>query len=351
MTLALAFLALGQQAGRPGTLPPMMEFADRTSIVGLTDGIVFAAQYGGLVLPLLRGALSYAHTSDTGLIVNMRTAELSYVGSVDIMDRQIVCPSGVFVRSYRSELAKLGKHSPGLPSGWVHNYDVIVKPPTGDKWEPFTLTYPNKAQETIAPELGSDGKPTGKGLNLSNQTYRVTLAPGAETNTYEWIRIDWPNSRTHWTFSPHASGSMVLRTIGTGAVPQEGDIRLGYLPNRELGTVTFPTQNMTMLTFDYRNGLLATATARGGATVGYTYAVSGGETVLWKVSEPFSKGEPSKDSYVYSYASGMPYPALSQIAVPDGNGWSKSAVEYAQGRLSAVQAASGARQLVGPPQG
>lgn len=347
----LALGVLARQDDRPGTLPPMMEFADRTHLLGMTDGLIFVPMYGGLVLAIVNGDVSYAHTSDSGLACNLRTSELSYVSSVDLMDRQIVCPTGLLLRSYRSELAKTGKHSPGLPTGWVHNYDIILKMPTdSDKWQPFTLTYPNKAQETIAPELDPDGKPTGRGRTLSNQTYKVTLAPGPKPNTYEWVRIDWPRSLTHWTFTPHASGPMVLRAIGHEGVGN-GEIRLGYLPDRCLANVTFPDQNLTLLTLAYRNGLLATATARGGATTGYTYATVGKDEVLWKVSQPFASGETPKDAYVYSYANGMPYPALSQIAIPWEKGWSKSNVEYRGGRLSAIQTASGVRQEVGPPQG
>lgn len=350
-TVVIVLAMLGQQTSRAPTLPPSMEFMDRTSVVGYAREVVFAPMYGGLTLASRTDDLSYAHSSDTGLMVNLRTGELNYVAAPDLMERMILCPSAAFIRSYRSELAKLGKHSPGLPVGWVHNYDIIVKLPTGEeKWEPFTLIYPNKSQEIMEPVLDADGKPTGKGRSLSNETYKITIAPGPKVNTYEWIRVDWPNSRTHWVFTPHASGVMVLRGIGQNA-NVDSDIRLGYLTDRTLANVTFPKQDMTLLTLNYQNGLLGGITSHGQIGVLFTYATVGNQPVLWKASDRYRAGETAGDSYVYSFVSNWPYPALSQVAVPDQGKWSKSTVEYGDGRITAIQTAGGVRQLVGPPEG
>ena len=353
MIAALFICALCQANVRPGTLPPEAELSDRSSIIGSTAGLGFLPDAGGLLMLLDRSHdVSRSRASDTGLMVNMRTGELNYVTAPDYLDRQIVCPSAVFVRSYRSELAKLAKHSPGLPAGWVHNYDLIVKLPTGtEKWEPVTLLYPNKAQELLEPDLDDQGRPTGKGHSLSNATYDIGMVPGAAVNTYQSISISWPKSRVTWYFEPHVSGVMVLSAINNGSRPG-GHIRLSYSADRMLDGVSWLEQGVKFLSFSYVNGYLATVTTRESEyTIGYTYSVLNGGVVLWKVTNPFKAGEKPKDGMVYSYANELKYPALAQIAVPDGNGWSKSWIEYTNGRISAVQGASGVRQEVGPPTG
>jgi hypothetical protein len=347
--IALVLLcAWGQGTARPGTLPPEAELADRSSIIGMANGLTFSPELGGLNMTLDRDwDLSQSRASDAGLMVNLRTGELNYVSAPDLMDRQIICPSAVFVRSYRSELAKTGKHSPGLPDGWVHNYDLIIKLPADkEKWQPVTLTYPNKAQELIEPELDDQGSPTGKGRSLSNATYDVSLVPGEAINTYKSLSIVWPNSHVRWYFEPHSSGVLVLRAITSGQ-PPGGSVRLSYLPDRTLAGVASIEQNLSLMSFTYAGDLLATTYCRSEYSVGYTYNQLNGKVVLWKVSEPFKAGENPRDGFVFSYATEISYPALAQIAIPDGNGWSKSRIEYADGRITAVQGASGVRQEVG----
>ena len=347
----LLFACLHQTDARPNTLPPLIELHDKTSVVGPGDSLIFDPGLGGLLITGDGGwDVSQIRTSDAGLRVNLRTAELNYVSPPDIVDRQIVCPSGIFLRSYRSELAKLGKHSPGLPVGWVHNYDVILKPGTAtDKWSPLILTYPNKSQEIIEPEMDDQGNPTGKGISKSNATYSITYEPGATVNEYKSVDILWPKSGIHWTFEPHESGVMVLALI-TQTTPQLGSVRLTYGPDRTLQTVTGVGLNMQLFKFDYSGGCISMITGRGTSVV-YGYNQLNSLTVLWKVSDPFFPSDTPKDHYVYSYATELPYPALAQIAIPDGAKWSKSSIEYTGGHITAVQGSSGVRQEVGPPQG
>ncbi|HLK17061.1 MAG TPA: hypothetical protein VKT78_19810, partial [Fimbriimonadaceae bacterium] len=218
MIPSLLLLAMTQGDVRPNTLPPMAELKDETSFLGSIAGISFSPDYGGL--PIIHDrhwSVSRSRAGDNGLIVNLRTGELSYVTAPDYMDRQVLCPDAMFVRSYRSELAKLGKRSPGLPYGWVHNYDLIIKLPSGaEKWEPVTLTYPNKSQELIEPQFNEKGEATGWGKSLSNATYDVGMVPGAAINTYKSISIRWPRTQVTWTFEPHESGVMVLSSVDHG---------------------------------------------------------------------------------------------------------------------------------------
>ncbi len=116
----------------------------------------------------------------------------NYIAS-STLDLQVFNPTGpgvAFSRGFYSYQAFNGYGSPGLPGGWVHDYDeYLVGAPdaTGD----MGLNYPNGCSETLTDNNGALSGPADAPYSVANDAGAIT--------------ITWQNG-TKWTFTPGPPG-------------------------------------------------------------------------------------------------------------------------------------------------
>lgn len=119
------------------------------------------------------------------------TGQHLYLPAPDIVVYNPYGPPAVFHRNYYSTVARDVGYSPGLTSGWVHNYDVMIyKKDSG-----LLLRYPNGYEESINPSNGS--KPSGSPYTVSG----VASGSGWASITITF------KDQTKWEFTPSSGNT------------------------------------------------------------------------------------------------------------------------------------------------
>lgn len=347
--LALVLLALAPQREPAPVLPPYAEVSAPLTSSGPPAGVAFAPGLGALVATV-GGTKGPSH----GAFTNAATLDFLYMPDADLVARSDQGGATWFRRCYRSNLSFAGAHSPGLPVGWVHNYDVVIEPSADTtRWRAMRMLWPNGAVEKVSPILDEKGFPTGELAHGPGQPFAMKGEVGDGLNRWKSITILWKGG-FFWKFDPHASGALVLRETGNVRSPLVG-LRMGYDAERRLLEITRPPERTPVLRLDYANGLLARAEdALAGNFRTYTYAPlkASGATVLWKVSELASGAAKPKDGFAYAYADVAGAVLLNAISIPDpsgGAGWAGMKVEYEKGSVVAMVDAEGNRKEFARP--
>jgi hypothetical protein len=228
-------------------MPPAFELS-RTAFVP-PPPLMFSPEFGGMLIDSGSGLA----LPETGLAVNRDTGLLNYFAPIDFEGpaREGVRP--IFCRTYRSDLASLKQRSPGLPPGWIDNYDVSVHMTRTDAWSALTVDYPNGAIEMLAPKLGRDGTPTGVFEVGGKPGYRATGKPRATGFSWDSITLEW--AACEWTFKPAGDGNYRLALISRpddapGAMALRYD-QMGRLLAAE------DAQHQPLMTLRYEGGRLS----------------------------------------------------------------------------------------------
>jgi len=109
-----------------------------------------------------------------------------------------------FERTYRTPLSAAGLSSPGLPYGWVNNWDIKLVT-LGPGWSNLDLVYPSGAHEIIHPRT-SGGNATGQFQVATGAPYQVTGTPDPD-NPGKWLDI---------TFTSGGSSKQIFTPVPLG---------------------------------------------------------------------------------------------------------------------------------------
>jgi RHS repeat-associated protein len=245
--------------------------------------------------------------------VNIATGDESNEPAPDIVVYNPAGPAAVFQRTWRANHVRKGYGSPGMPVGWIHNYDyVIVSPQTLTSWgQSFSLVSPNGAAETITPQVDGSGLPTGTFSTSNGAPYKVDGVPNTTTGKWVSITLTW-NDRTKWEFTPHNGSNYALTKIYS---PTGQSITLVYNGfTRCLTQVKRTDTGAVLMTLAYSATLSSITDIYSRKVVYTTTTGSYGDTVLQKVSQvgPTSGTPPDRWTYTYEWINLLPVPPLAE---------------------------------------
>ena len=328
----------GMDAVHPTDMVPVAH-ADRVQIfeAGFGGLPVFAEHFGG---------------PSSGLVVNLATGSLSYLPPPDRKARNRVGTDAVFFRGYRSDAAKRGGSSPGLPLGWVHNYDVTVIVGEKNGAKELSLRFPSG----VATPLPLDTKtpPNEGAMRLDVPRFFPFVAVGTPSDsvpgTWDSIQMGWKGGAA-WVFRANASGSRYLLT-------SIDDLTLTYDAKDRLVSVAQGKTGLLSFVYGAENGLLKRVTDAFGSQVEYRYeappTAAGmgtapclmGVTIVHKTGEPAPAMLWQAYGYTPTGTDGKPY--LSTVSVPNPSGdanYTTATIVYDAGIVSYLMDANENRRV------
>lgn len=335
------------------TVPPFVEEIDAvhpTDIVPVAHANrvqIFEPGFGGL--PVF--AEPFGGPS-SGLVVNLATGSLSYLPIPDRKARNRVGTDAVFLRDYRSDAAGRGGSSPGLPLGWVHNYDVSLTVSEKNGAKELSLRFPSGV--AIPLPVDTNTPATDGAVRLSVPLFFPFVVSGVASDskpgTWERVTLAWRQGAV-WIFRPNEDASRYLLT-------SLDDLTLTYDAKDRLTGVAHDKTGLLSLTYGAENGLLTRVTDALGTQVDYRYdappAESGMGTApcLMGVTQPHKSGEPAPEKLwqAYGYApsgtDNKPYLATVSVPNPSGSGgYTTASIVYNAGIVSQLVDANENRRV------
>jgi hypothetical protein len=313
--------------------------ADRVQIFepGLGGLPLFAEHFGG---------------PSSGIVVNLATGSLSYLPLPDRKSHNKIGNDALFFRCFRSDVVQRGGASPGLPLGWVHNYDVTVVVGGKNGVKELALRFPSGV--SIPLPIGTDTVSNDGSVRFDIAKFFPFVASGKASDVIPgaWgqITVAWRGG-TEWIFRPNASGSRYLLRELNG-------LSLRYDEKERLASVSQGDKALLTYTYVPESGLLGSVTDAFGTTVDYLYqtpptdAKMGTAPCLTGVTQPHPTGAKPNTllwqafGYVASGTDSRPY--LSTISVPNpsgAGGYTTATVNYKSGYVDSVMDANGNRRI------
>ena len=293
--------------------------------------------------------------------VNLTTGDESNEPRPDLT---IYNPHGmpvVWRRAFGTDLSLNSQQSPGLGTGWSHNYDLSLtvnkaildesgtviddgtdtsedsdtldRAPASTTPIPLgmpvtvTLNYPNGASEGLTPLYDSSGDFTGNFQSKTTQ-YRATGVYDAAAKTFSAITITW-NNGTSWLFTlvPGSDGSALRLTGITNRLGQS--LAFAWDDNGRLLHVSDGATTTVLLSLTYENDYLSKATDVYGRQVRYT-TTNGTLTTVSQVGIADQGTIPWHWQYAYQSPTNDDRVVLSSVTVPSptGTGTGTATIEY-----------------------
>ncbi len=227
----------------------------------------------------------------------------------------------VFSRLYRSAQASRGYGSPGLPTGWTHNYDFRIFGAPGSWTGKLTFVYPNGAVEKWNP-IVDNGFPTGYfTYDRPGTPYAVSGPAGNGPGRWGRLAVTFKD-QSQLYFTPSANSQDVyLLTRIRPAYDAPYNLLLTYDTANKLTRIesvaASDNSGTSLLTFSYgaTGGLLDTITdVQGGRSVNLLYgplSATNPTRVLNQVNQINS----SSAKWTYDYALVSGFPLLTQTGV------------------------------------
>ncbi|MCC7495756.1 MAG: hypothetical protein IT204_25620, partial [Fimbriimonadaceae bacterium] len=223
--------------------------------------------------------------------------------------------------------------TPGLASGWTHNWDYCVRDGgSPGTWHDLLLAMPSGGVVVFGVQLDQQGQPTGALLPPADAGCFGSGTPSATPGEWESCEITWRDGTTY-CFEPHPTGvyafGRMLNALGQGITCEHDD-------DRRLVSIQDDQTQSTLLSLSYSDGYLAQVRDHAGRQVAYLHEaqeVSGGGSVtaLREVSlvSPVDEDEPllrsrfgyaDLPSLAYDYGYGDRLLLLTSITAPSPNG-------------------------------
>jgi hypothetical protein len=218
---ALSLLTLGfvQQSQTPSSaqtaapVPPYVELTKRIAISGPNFDTGLAYGQGAMPIHLFMGG-----GVSKGITVLLPEKTLQYITLPDFQRKGLQEPTTTFWRIFRSDMALRGEGSPGMPPGWITNYDVSIAPINDtEKWRRMKLRFPNGSLVELTPLLTVDGFPTGEFQRPAGQPFSTTGTPGKTTNQWDDIKIYAGDVNWTFTLTPDNKYRLTSLRSSTGA--------------------------------------------------------------------------------------------------------------------------------------
>jgi|GEM_PF-1344789 len=285
--------------------------------------------------------------------VNVSTGGESNEPGPDLVVYNPSGPQVAFQRMGRGNQAKRGYGSPGMPAGWVHNYDIVIEAPQGSSsWTSgLVLGYPNGSSEALTAQVDGAGVPTGEFAAVAGAPYFVQGVPSSTVGRWQSITVTW-SDQSKWEFTPYHAGrlyalSRIYDRMGRSlALYYSGVTRtLTSVRNWNTGAI------LLSLTYgDY--GMLSTVTDPYGRKVAYTVGRTGGiaAVLLQTVSQVAATSVPAPPArwgYGYEVRNGRPFLTTVSVPSPTGTGTATSTITYdSQNRVSSLTDATGKQRTL-----
>jgi YD repeat-containing protein len=257
--------------------------------------------------------------------VNLASGEAIIGGEDSAPDISVYNPTGpsvTFTREFYDGAVVSGTKTPGLPSGWFHNYGLTVTAVSSGSWAPLYLTYRNSALELLTPVLNSNGVPTGAFTVPSGCGYIVTGVASGTTGVWQSISITRQDHGTQ-TFTPvNANYSLTQISDRMG-----NSIVLHWDSASRLTSIAQNGgQTLLTLSYDPTSGLLTKIVDLYARQVSYSYGTSGGvSNCLLTASQLVPSGTNNPPArWTYSYAGGL----LASLATPNPSGVGLSTTSF-----------------------
>jgi RHS repeat-associated protein len=272
--------------------------------------------------------------------VNLANGQETYSPEPDLTAYNPVGPSAAYRRTYYTGAAAIAWASPGLPSGWLDNFDYSITVGA----DTLRLIDPRGAIETLTPQINGSNY-TGAFQQASDDPFVIngTLRSGMSGTSnldgaWDSISITFVNGQK-WTFShtPANQGNLYLSKI-TDVFGKS--IFINRYADGRIDTITNDAST-TLLSFEYDARRLTSVDGPNGTFVDYDYAPDSTTgryllSAVTQISRPAMAGPYIRAQYAYvdsATAIGgttVQLPYLSQITVPSptGTGLSTATIAY-----------------------
>jgi RHS repeat-associated protein len=255
----------------------------------------------------------------SAISVDMVHGVVDIGGSVDMIATNPHGSDVIFERRYRTVLAAASVSSPGLPDGWVHNWDYRIVPQSQNTWAAMLLRYPNGAAELLTPVLDGSGQPTGQFTEPAGAPY---IAEGVPGSNYTWSSITLKQDSLSKEVFTTPTGDTVLRlqsqTLENGSflTMSYSSGLLTQIQGGPSGGAAAPLMNLT-----YSGGLLNTIADTLGNS--RTFTMAGGQLTA------VSRVNATNSEWAYQYTTVGNTSFLDTVKTTDPHGILKSAsIDY-----------------------
>jgi RHS repeat-associated protein len=257
-------------------------------------------------------------------------------GDADIVASNPNGDDVIFARRYRSVLAAGNLSSPGLATGWTHNWDYRIVPLSQNSWGSLQLVFPNGASELLVPIINEETHlPTGSFLVSAGVPYIASGTPSATEGVWDQISLKH-NGLSKEVFT--LTGGTVYRL--TQEVGDNGSLLNLSYTSQILTQIQsqFPGgPSTTLLDIGITNGAIITVSD---PVAGHTrsFGYSNGE--LATVSQINTAN--TEWSYSYTLIANQPY--VNSVQTPDPHGTNRVATisyDSTTGRATSLMDAKG----------
>ncbi len=327
---SFVFLISGVQT--PATtdrIRPDLEVLRQVISCGPSYQIAFIPGQGGI--PQLTGPLG---GPSLGITVAPWNQTLQYLAYPDLRRLMQQEPTTLFSRCFRSDMALKGESSPGMPAGWITNFDIKIEVPKDEtRWRRMKLVYPNGAKTDLIPLLDANGWPTGDFEHANGDPFLVRGVPGKTINSWESIEDIWDPMT--WVFKVAKDGNYRLSTIKT--LVRKLSLDFYYDVQGRLTGVASGATNKWVSTLNYSpNGYLDSIVRDDKSYVKFYYEQNQealkGKWVLRAVTGLSSDPKKEEIYYYYKYKIIGDQFLLSSISRPSASlktdNWSVAHIQY-----------------------
>jgi RHS repeat-associated protein len=256
----------------------------------------------------------------------------------DLVAPNLTGDSVAFERSYRTPLASASLSSPGLPAGWVHNWDFKIVPLSTSGWGPLLLVYPSGANEVLQPNFDSNNNPDGTFNTELGVPYKVK---GIVTdNAWSCFKLSY-NDNESQTFEPAGGWFLLTKVRGSN----KNSISIGYNTHHAIDNVKDSAGNVLLqFAYDATSFLLTSVTNPGSSARTIYYDETNG-----KLNYVSRLNDQTHADYLYYYAGVNGF--LSSIGTASGSAGHSAAYasvgyEQSTGRATNNIDANGNQRLV-----
>ena len=309
--------------------------APEVTVDALAAGTTFQSVAGGLPVGAEHGMVM------DGVEALLATGTLAYGPEPDLLINNSRGSDAVFQRSYRSNRAFAGYASPGLSSGWVHNYDIKIESATPKSWGTLDVVYPSGARDTLTPILNGSGQATGS-FKPGGFPFVPSGRPGPKPGTWKDFVLHWKDGG-EWRFRPSLAheGAYTLYVMSGLEISYDAKGRI-----KSVADLQSPKSPLIAWTYDTA-GYLKSISGSDGTLVDYTFEpfTKPATPCLKMVSFGYSKTSPAdpQPHFTFDYQDVDGQLLLKEVTMPSptGSGRAACTFEFDDGRLHSFTGPSG----------